>query len=267
MNALFYIVICAGLLFLSFKYSLLAGLAVVAIIIAIVAFNNYPKYLLGRANAEFGQKNYDKAFALYEKAYKSGIRKKDVDISYAQALLRSGNPEKALGIVNKLNSMVSLEREYKLLSKQTRVLINYKLGNLDEAYEEAIEMFEDGYTTSNMYCLVGLLMIAKGEPLDKTLAFCEKAYDYDSDNRDNVDNLLVCYIKNGDFEKAKGLAEEITENYPTFVEGWYHAAQVYNAIGDTSKARDSIEKAKSAERSYLTTVSEKEIEDFEAKLR
>ena len=267
MNTLFYIIICAGLIFLSFKFNVLAGLGVVALIIAIVAFMNYPKFLLGRANAEFGQKNYDKAFKFYEKAYKSGIRKLDVDLSYAQALLRTGNTQKAGEIVNRLIAIPSLKKEYKLFAKQTRILINYKLGEIEEAYEEAKEMFEDGYTTSNMYCLIGLLMLTKDEPLNETLAFCEKAYDYDSDNRDNVDNLLVCCIKKGDFERAKELSEELTENYPSFVEGWYHSAQVYEALGDKTKALECIEKAKDGDRSFLTTVSENEIETLEAKLR
>ncbi len=267
MNSLFYIIICAGLIFLSFKFNFFAGIGVVALIIAIVAFMNYPKFLLGRANAEFGQKNYDKAFKFYEKAYKSGIRKLDVDLSYAQALLRTGNPQKAAEIVNKLIAIPGLKKEYKLFAKQTRILINYKQGELEEAYEEAMEMFEDGYTTSNMYCLIGLLMLAKDEPLDVTLAFCEKAYDYDSDNRDNVDNLLVCYIRKGDFDKARELTDELTEKYPLFVEGWYHSAQVYAALGDNAKALECIEKAKDSDRSFLTTVSENEIETLETKLR
>ncbi|MBQ7974798.1 MAG: hypothetical protein IJ300_03845, partial [Clostridia bacterium] len=181
--------------------------------------------------------------------------------------LRTGDPQKALEIINKLLSLSHLKPEIKLLAKQTRVLINYKLGDLDEAYSEAKEMFEDGYTTSNMYCLIGLLMIAKNEPIEETLEFCEKAYDYDSDNRDNVDNLLVCYIKTSNFEKTKELADSLTEEYPSFVEGWYHCAQAYAGTGDSAKALECLAKAKEGDRSFLTTVSEEEIESLEAKLR
>ena len=267
MNTLLYFIICAGLIFIGFKFNLFVGLAITAVLIAVVVHLNYPKYLLGRANAEFNQKNYDTAFELYEKAYKSNVRKFDVDLSYAQALLRTGKPDKALEIVNKLIPMTGLKKEYKLFAKQTRVMINYKLGDIEEAYEEATEMFEDGYTTSNMYCLVGLLMLAKGEPLEETTAFCEKAYDYDSDNRDNVDNLLVCCIKNGDFERANELANELTEEFPAFIEGWYHFAQVCYATGDNAKALECLEKAKEGDRSFLTTVSIGEIEALEALLR
>lgn len=267
MNALLYFIICAGLIFIGFKFNLFVGLAITAFLVIVIFRLNYPKYLLGRANAEFNQKNYTTAFKLYEKAYKSGVRKFDVDLSYAQALLRTGKPEKALEIVNRLIGMSGLKKEYKLFAKQTRVLINYKLGDIEEAYDEAKEMFEDGYTTSNMYCLVGLLMLAKGEPLEETYSFCEKAYDYDSDNRDNVDNLLVCCIKKGEFQRAKELAEDITEENPSFIEGWYHFAQVCEATGDREKAIECLEKAKEGDRSFLTTVSVEEIEDLESKLR
>jgi tetratricopeptide (TPR) repeat protein len=118
-----------------------------------------------------------------------------------------------------------------------------------------------------MYCLIGLLMIAKNAPMDETLEFCEAAYDYDSDNRDNIDNLLVCYLKTNNFEKAQELADDLTETYPSFVEGWYHSAQVYAGLGDNKKALECIGKAKESDRTYLTTVSEDEIESLEANLR
>lgn len=260
------LILIAAIVYITAKVNVLLGSICFIVLAGYYILRMYPAFMCGRANAEFLKKNYEKAFRMYEKAYKSSRRKFTVDLAYAQALLRYGKPEKALEILDKI-LYLRLTKEIKFPAKQTRSLIYYKLGRTEEAYEEAKELFEDGYTTSNMYCLVGLMMIANNEPIDETLAFCERAYDYDSDNRDIIDNLLVCYIKTNNVEKAKELADLIVDKYPAFVEAWFHAAQVYSILGDKNKALDYLENIKNCERSYLTTVSEEDIEVLKEKLK
>ncbi len=265
MSALINLVLIVIAIYFSFKFHIILGFAAVVILAIIGWISNYPRITHGRANAEFNNRNFDKAMSLYKKAYKSGHRKYDVDISYAQALLRLGEPEKALKILNDLLGL-RITKELRRPATQARCMVYYKLGRLDEAYEDALELFEDGYTTSNMYCLIGLLMLEKNEPIDKTLEFCEKAFDYDSDNRDNVDNLLVCYIKMHNLEKAKELADILTDAHPNFIEGWYHSAEVYYMLGNIEKTRDNLDHIKDCYRSYMTTVSEDEINALYEKL-
>ncbi len=260
------LILIAACVYITLKVSPLIGLLCFVGLIAYILIKSYPAYMCARANAEYLKKNYQKAFRMYEKAYKSKNRKFTVDLAYSQALLRYGLPEKALEVLDKI-LYLRLTNEIKFPAKQTRSLIYYKLGRTQEAYEEAQELFDDGYTTSNMYCLVGLMMLANNEPIDKTLAFCEKAYDYDNENRDIIDNLLVCYIKTNNLEKAIELSDIIIENHPTFVEAWYHAAQVNYMLGDNKKAAEYLGNIKNCERSFLTTVSEEDIEKFKLKVR
>lgn len=256
----------AASIYITLKVSTLIGILCFVGAISYILSKSYPAYMCGRANAEFLKKNYEKAFRMYEKAYKSKIRKFTVDLAYAQALLRYGKPEKALEVLDKILCL-NLTKEIKFPAKQTRSLIYYKLGRTEEAYEEAKELFEDGYTTSNMYCLVGLMMLANNEPIDDTIAFCERAYDYDNENRDIIDNLLVCYIKTNNIDKAKELADKIIKEHPSFVEAWYHAAQVYCMLGDNKKASEFLENIKNCDRSFLTTVSEEDIEKLKIKVK
>ena len=260
------LILIAVCIFITAKVNSLIGLLCFLGVIYFILKNSYPAYMCARANAEFLKKNYQKAFRMYEKAYKSKNRKFTVDLAYSQALLRYGKPEKALEVLDKILCL-RLTDEIKYPAKQSRALIYYKLDRTQEAYEEAKELFEEGYTTSNMYCLVGLMMLAKNEPIDETIAFCEKAYYYDNENRDIIDNLLVCYIKTKNTEKAKELADIIVKEHPDFVEAWYHAAQVYHMLGDNSKAYEYLENIKNCERSFLTTVSEEDIENLKSKLR
>ena len=265
MNILLNFVIIFVLLYFAFKFHVLAGIAVLVILGIIGYISNYPRLMAGRANAEFLKKNYDLAFKYYKKAYKSNHRKYNVDISYAQALLRVGKPEESLEVLNKI-MVLPLKKEMRRPATMVRCMVKYRLGMLDEAYEEAVEIFEDGYVNSNMYSIIGLFMHEKGESADKVLEFCEKAYDFNADNRDIVDNLLLCYIKTKNAQKAISLGSELTEKYPQFIEGWFHLAQAYLLGENYEEAKRAFEKIKDCERSYLTTVSQAEIDDLYTKL-
>lgn len=260
MNGLILGIVVALLIYFSFRISFFAGIIVTVICMGMVWHVFSSSYRVGRANAEFSKKNYDKAMKLYEKAYKSKNRKFTVDAAYAQALLRMGNTEKSLEIVNALLSR-KLSGDILLAAKQTRCLINSKTGNVDEALEEAKEIFyEDGFVTSNTYCLLGYVMLLKGENLKETTEFCEKAYDYDSDNRDNVDNLIVCCLRNGDYERAAKLSDDLCTEHPTFVEAFYHGAQAYLMLGNKEHAKSLAEKISSCNRTFMTTISEEKVE-------
>ena len=265
MSGLFTILLIFIVTILAFRMNLFLGIAAL-IITAIAIYKKYhTEYLVGRANAEFAKKNYDKAFKYYEKAYKSKSRKFTVDISYALALTRAGNPEKALKIINDILSL-RVTDEIKKKAKESRCIINYRLGNNEEAYEEATELFDEGYRTSNMYCIIGYLKLLLNHPIEETYKFCQKAYEYDSDNRDNVDNLAVCCLRLGDYEKAAELGEELIENFPKFVEGWYHAALAQEKLGNFKKAREYAGKIKDCDRTIMTTISESEAENLVKRL-
>ena len=175
--------------------------------------------------------------------------------------MRSGKPKQALEEINKiLQYKFDIKKKY--LAKQTRAMINYRLGNMKDAREEIEEIFADGYKTSSTYCIVGYFMLLMNDPMEETLKFCEEAYDYDEDNRDIADNMLVCYLKTKQYDKAKEVSDKLLNLAPDFVEGAYHSALLYEATGDFEKAKECAEKLESCKRSVMTTISEAEVESI-----
>ena len=266
MGTLIKIVAGGAAIYFAFKINIIFGLIVIAALLLFIYTTYYSQYMAMRANAIYNNGDAELAIKYYKKAIASKNHKFDTVLGYAMLLLRTGNPDEAMKQVNYVLSYSNLKKEIKLRAKQIRSLINYKLGETDEALEEANELFEDGYTTSDMHCIIGLFMIEAKKPWDEILAFCEKAYDYDEDNRDIVDNYLVALIETGNLEKAKELSDKLIEMAPQFVEAYYHSALLYKKLGDNKKALEILEKTPDCKRTYMTTVSEKDIEVLKASL-
>ena len=72
MNMLISAAVVFAICFFAFKFNAMLGILVLVAMGAYLFYSNYAAYMAGRANAEFNKKNFDKAMALYEKAYKFG---------------------------------------------------------------------------------------------------------------------------------------------------------------------------------------------------
>ena len=194
MNVLIYALVIILAAVFAFKIHYILGIVFIALTPLYLYRSNYHKIMSGRANAEYNNGNTKLALEYYKKAITKGKPTYTTLINYSMMLLRCGEPEKALDEINEVLSALRLSLGTKQRAKQVRSIINYKLGNIDEAYEEALEIYEDGYTVSLMRGLLGLLMLTAEKDLNKVLNFCEEAYDYDSDNRDIADNYLLALI-------------------------------------------------------------------------
>ena len=189
-----------------------------------------------------------------------------ISLSYGILLLRCGHPDEALNVFNTI-ILYSNSKDYiKNQAKQYRTLTYYKLGQENEALEEAQEIF-DKYKNSVSYALLCYLKLATNLPVDEVLPLCEEAYEYNSDDRDIVDNLALANIRSGNYEKAKELVDIMLEKFPAFTEAYYHGAVLYKKLGDLNKARELLNSIdKKCRRTYLTTVSLEEIEDLKNSL-
>lgn len=255
------LIIAIGAYF-AFKMDIAFGFGFLLLALVYLYFSNYSNLMTGRANAEYTNKNYEKALFYFEKAIKRGRPSLITHTGYALMLLRCGKPKEALERINGVLSTMNLPQNIKLQAKQIRALINYHLGEWDEAYEEASELYEDGYQTSNMRALLGLLKISVNVPAEEALSFCEDAYDYDSDNRDILDNYLIALINSNKLDKAEEISEELLGIAPDFVESYYHSALLYQKLGDKKHAKELLGKIADCDRNNMTTVSESEIENL-----
>lgn len=266
MNVLIYALAIILITVFAFKLHYILGIIFIALTALYLYYSNYHTIMSGRGNAEYNNGNPEAALEYYKKAITKGRPDYLTRISYSMMLLRCGEPEKALEEINKVLSVINLPIDIKQRAKQVRSIINFKLGDIDEAYEEALEIYEDGYTVSIMRGLLGLLMIITEKDLDKILNFCKEAYDYDSDNRDIADNYLLALINSKKFEEAKEISQKLLEKEPQFLEAYYHSAILYKALGENDKAKTLLEKTSECKTSYMTTVSEKEVKNLKSSL-
>ncbi len=242
-----------------FSVHRLLGTLALALVTLWLVLSYFPSVLAILGNSKFSEGDIKKALKLYKKAASWGTASEKIKTTYGVLLLRSGEPEKATEIFNKVVLNGSAKKEERLYAKQYRCMSYYKSGRLDDAIEDAKEVYEVVKSTQ-IYSILGFLMTVSKEKPEDILAFCEEAYEFNSDDRDIIDNLVVALTNTGELERARDLAEELTKQQPQFVEGFYHLALIYKKMGDIENMKKAALGLKETKRSYMTTVSEEEVE-------
>ncbi len=248
-----------------FLSSLTVGFIIMFAILGLLIYKALPFFWAALGNRAYNADDMPKMQKYYDKAIATGRANANTYTTYVLMLMRSGEIDKANKIATNAIASPKLKKIEKYVLKEYRTLIFYKQGNTEEALEDAREIFE-AYKNTTIYSLLGYLMLACNEPADETLEFCLEAYDYNSDDRDIVDNLALAYYKKGDLENAKKYADEVLEMSPAFVEAHYHSALIAKAMGDTEAAKAYLDDMGDCIRTALTTVSEEEVEALKASL-
>ncbi len=256
-----YILLGVIIIFVVFKFvSVWAGLAILAVLVLYGIYRFIPSYYEMKGNQAYASGDEEACRQWYKKAYDTGRTKVQMKTSYAYILLRTGYADEAEKILDPIIRVKGLAPEKKNLAKQQRCMVYYKQGRIDEALEEAMELYEAEYRTTNLYGMIGYFKLISDAPLEETTAFCEEAYEYNSDSRDILDNLSICYYRSGRYENAERISNELLKENSDFVEGCYHGAQIALKLGKIDKARECLEKLAECRRSMMTTVTEEEIE-------
>ncbi len=254
------------ILYIMFGINNILGIVATVLGVAYIVFINRASIYARKGFMALQKKDNKKALEYYEKAYKTNKASADIVLTYGIMLLRNARPEEAEFIFNLTVLNPRAKAEVKNKAKQYRALTYYKLGREDEALEDAQEIFES-YKNSFSYGLLGYLMLATNQDLDATYKICLEAYEYNSDDRDICDNMLVCYLRKNELEEAKKVSDLMIERFTTFTETYYHSAILYKKLGDNEKAKSLLEKiSENCVRTYLTTVSEEEIEELKKSL-
>lgn len=221
-------------------------------------FKLIPAVLKVCAMRAIAKGNNDRAVALYKMAAYIFGGNNQYKTEYALVLMRFGEFGQAENILNGIILDREIPQKDKINAKTYRAMARHKLGRTAEALEDMTELFEDAKTTF-VYGMLGYLKQLSG---NAELEFCKEAYDYNSEDRDICDNLLVAYIRTGDFDKADEIAADLREKYPQFVEAFYHSALLEFKRGNVAKAAEFLDKMKECRRSMLTTVSKEDIENL-----
>lgn len=259
MNTLLYTLLGIVVLVFSYKINLFLGLGITVIGLGLLIYTYIPAFYASKGNQAFAAGDYAQARAWYQKVYDTGRAKVKLRVSYAFLLLRTGEEDEAETVLNGILMYKHLKPEDRNLAKQNRCMVYYKQGCLEEALEDALELFENGYVNTTMYGMIGYFKLLRQDPLEETMEFCQEAYEFNNEDRDILDNLTMCYWRQGDYEKAEEFSEEVIEGHPQFVEGFYHGAQIQMKLGNWEKAKEYTERISSCRRSAMTTVSEEDV--------
>lgn len=266
--SLLYVILGVVVTFLVFKFvGTAAGFILVALMLIYGIYHFIPSYYIIKGNKAYAAGDDEASCMWYKKAYDTGRTKVETKTSYAYILMRTGNADEAEKVLDTIIRVRGLDPKKKNLAKQQRCMVYYRQGRLDEALEEAYELYNNGYKTSNLYSMLGYFKQLNNAPLDETLQICEEAYEYDDENRDILDNLSVCYYKLGRYEDAERISDKLLQKNTEFVEGCYHGAQIALKTGNKDKARKCIEMLQNCKRSGMTTVTEEEIKKITDEVR
>lgn len=254
------------LVFLSFRINVLLGYLVTALLLAYILYKNFPLFYANKGNIAINKEDFKTAINYYEKAFKTQRASASIALRYGMLLLREGYVDEAITIFNLMIVNQNYKPDFKSKAKQYRTLAYFKRGDVEDAIEEAEEIF-DSYKNTVSYGLYCYIKLATNTPVEEILPLCVEAYDYNSDDRDICDNLALAYIKNNEPEKAKEICVDMLEKFPTFVEAYYHLAFSEKMLGNKDRALELInlieEKCK---RTFLTTISTEEIESLKNEL-
>ena len=257
--SIIYFISTVIILVVAFKINVWLGIAAIVLLLLYGLYTVLPTIYEINGNRAFAAGNYEASKAWYKKAYDTHRSKVRTRITYSAILLRTGDNDEAETVLNAIIRAKGAKPDVKNHAKQQRCMVYCKQGRMDEAMEEAMELFENGYKNTAMYGMIGYFKLLRGDDIDETTKFCEEALEYNDDDRDIMDNLSICYYKKGEYEKAKELSDKIIESNPTFVEAYFHGAQIAEKLGNYKTALEYLDKIPECTRSFMTTVSEDEI--------
>ena len=254
-------IIFAVLVLVCYFFNILLGLAASVAFIAYLLYHHLPDIYMLKGTRAYGMKDTQKALYWYKRGIKTGRASVKGKIYYAIMLLRCGFPDDAERYLNTAINTPAATPQEKVFAKPFRILTYLKQGRIQEATEDLDELFDE-VKNSATYGLKGYFMLLMGANADDTLTLCKEAYDYNSSDRDIMDNLALAYIKSEMYDEADELLTEIREKFPTFTEGVFHSALLAHKTGDSDKAKQYLAELDNCDRTYLTTVSHDEIDEL-----
>ena len=265
MNTLLTAVIIGAGLFFTYRWNIFAGLALSVFLLVYGVYHFMPQIYRSRGAKCFGEADYAGAKKWYGKAVETGRAKVDIKIEYSYVLLRTGDVDAAEQIVDNM-LCYKLKPQYKGRAVIQRCMCYYKKGNIDEAIADAEELYNDGFKNTMLYGMLGFFKLVKAPKAQETFDFCTEAISFAPDDRDIMDNMLICYYNRGEYDKAKEISDKVLEKQPKFVEAWYHGAQIDNKLKRYDDALEKLERINECNRSFMTTVSESEVENLRAEV-
>ncbi|ULL16845.1 hypothetical protein DVH26_21780 [Paenibacillus sp. H1-7] len=246
------------IVFIAFRLYTLLGWGLVIILIGGMVYASRSNYYAIRGSTAFAADQFEQALAWYRKAYASKPCPEKHQVGYAYMLMRTGDPEQAVAVLQKLLSRTA-NHEIRMQARCNLATAYWLQGKRDDGIKELEGVFEQ-YKNTLVYGNLGYFKLMHGD-LNESLEFNLAAYAFNNDDKTILDNCALNYYMLGQMTEAEAMFEQLISKSPKRAEPYYYYALTLNKLGKKEEAAEQIKLALSKDLSFLTTVTRFEIEE------
>lgn len=171
-----------------------------------------------------------------------------LDILQGYALLKSGSPAKAAGMLEQVVRLAQKPKHHELLIQaySTLAMAYDELGRRRlgmDAYGKVLELDPHNALAMNN---LAYLYAEDGTMLPKALRLAQNAVLFDPENPVFLDTLGWVQFRLGNYAAARDLLEKAVATGIGEAEIYLHLGSVYEKLGDAQKAKEMFDRAKAA---------------------
>ncbi|MBN2557965.1 MAG: hypothetical protein JXB33_04325 [Clostridia bacterium] len=236
---------------------LIEGLFILAAYLVYRFYSERDKFFSYVGKRKFLNGKLQKAVHYYNKACMTKKAEAKVRVSYAYALILSGEFQKAAEALAELQGAPDADTVQMQKAICEAVLIWKVEGNRARASTH-LGRIDESLRTSSYYGVMGKMMIESGD-IDKARSFNEEAYRYNAKNAGILENLIRIYCNIEDYERAFKVAGLLLNKNPHTPDSFYYCAMANEKCGNHKKAGKLYKKALDYDETILSSVRHEDI--------